>query len=284
MTESIFSLPAPCADVRLRYGDGPHDIADLRLPPALPPSPDPADPPPLLPVVVFVHGGFWRAQYDLEHAGHAAAALTAAGFATYSLEYRRVGQPGGGWPGTFLDVARAVDHLAAVAQDYPLDLTRVVAVGHSAGGHLALWLAGRHRVPAGSAVFTPVGVAIRGAVSLGGVVDLRHAYALGTGGDAVIGLMGGVPREASDRYDAGSPFELLPLGVSQILVHGAADAIVPLVLSERYAARARAAGDACVLRALTGTGHFELIDPRSDAWPHVVESVSRLATASSNQG
>ena len=115
-------------------------------------------------------------------------------------------------------------------------------------------------------------------------MDLRHAHALGTGGDAVISLMGGVPLETSDRYDAGSPFELLPLGVSQILVHGAADATVPLVLSERYAARARAAGDACVLRALTGTGHFELVHPRSDAWPHVVESVSRLAMASSNQG
>lgn len=265
MGESVLTRPAPAADHRLPYGDDPLQFGDLRLPPGAGPHPG----------IIAIHGGFWRARYDLAHLGHLCHALTAAGFATWSLEYRRVGDAGGGWPGTFLDVAVGAAHLFAIAAEHGIDPGRVVALGHSAGGHLALWLAGLGRVPADSPI-RAAPVPLRAAVSLAGVVDLARASALGLSDDAVGGLLGGGPGEHPDRYAAASPAALLPLGLPQLLVHGERDAIVPPALSVGYREAARAAGDAATLLLLPKTDHFDVIDPASAAWPGIAAAVAAL--------
>jgi acetyl esterase/lipase len=214
------------------------------------------------PVVIFLHGGFWRSTFDRTHTGPLAEALASAGFAVCTPEYRRTGQPGGGWPGTFDDVAAAVDALpglVAAAAEGRTDLSRVVLAGHSAGGHLALWAAG-HGAPG----------TLAGVVSLAGVCDLAACFRLGLGGDAAGALMGGGPDLHPDRYRAADPMRLLPTGVRARLVHGTADDRVPAELSTRYAELGRGAGDDVTCELLGGFGHFEVIDPLSGAWSAVV--------------
>ena len=264
----LLALDPPPADVRIPYGPDPLQFGDLRLPPG--PGP--------WPVAVVVHGGFWKAAYSLDHIGWLCQALTRAGYATWSLEYRRVGQPGGGWPGTFLDLAQGVRHVRLLAGRYPLDAARVAVVGHSAGGHLALWVAGAHRVPAASPLRVEDSLPVRGAVSLAGVNDLRRAWEMRLGSDAVAALLGGGPDDHPDRYAAASPQALLPLGVRQALVHGTADPNVPYELGQRYHEAAQAAGDDAVLLTLPDLGHFEVIDPYSDAWPAVRQAVAHVLT------
>ena len=269
----LFTLEPPPADARLRYGadDPVHQFGDLRLPAGDGP----------FPVVVGIHGGFWRAAWDLTYFGHVCAALTRSlGCATWNLEYRRVGQSGGGWPGTFTDVALGLDHLRTLAQKYPLDITRVVIIGYSAGGHLALWLAGRHTLPLGSELRTTEHpLPVRGVVALAGVVDLRRAWDLRLDDGITEAFMGGPPDTVPDRYTAGSPIELLPFGraVRQILVHGTADTRVPYELSRRYQARASTVDDLVDLVTLPDVGHFELVDPRphSPGWPAVLDATRR---------
>ena len=259
----MLETPAPTADARLPYGPITHQFGDLRLPPG--PGPHP--------VVVMVHGGFWRARYDLEHVGHLCADLAHKGWATWSLEYRRVGHPDGGWTGTFEDVARGTDHLRTLAERFPLDLKRVVFMGHSAGGHLALWLAGRGRIGAGKPLHTASPFVPRGVVSLAGVVDLERAHALHLGNGIVESLLGGTPAQVPERYRLASPAALLPLGVPQVLLHGTKDDTVPASLSEAYQKRAQGLGDKVRYVPLEGAGHFELIDPRAQEWARVVEAV-----------
>jgi acetyl esterase/lipase len=227
-------------------------------------------------VVVLVHGGCWLAEYDLGHVSSLATALAEQGFATWSVEYRRVGDDGGGWPGTFLDVAAAADHLRKLANRFPLDLDRVVALGHSAGGHLALWLAARHALSPDDPLrgFTPLPLA--GVVALAGIPDLA-AYAAPTGcGAAVPGLLGGVPGEVPERLRRTSPIALVPLGVPQTLVVGELDTIVPAEQARRYAEVARNAGDRVDLCGVPGAGHFELIAPGSGAWQTVRDAVLEM--------
>ena len=264
MSASILDRPAPPADVRLRYGTQPSQFGDLRRPGGSGPHP----------CAVVIHGGFWRARYDLEHVGHLCRALAGAGVATWNMEYRRVGDPGGGWPGTFRDVERGAGHLFAFAPDYGIDPGRVVVLGHSAGGHLALWLASRRRA-AGDRDRAAPGL-FRAAVALAGILDLRQAWEQGLSNRAVEGLLGGTPTEVADRYAAASPRDLLPLGVAQLLIHGAYDEVVPAAMSEAYHAAATAAGDDATLVVLPETGHFELIDPESRAWPSVLAAVVPL--------
>lgn len=257
------TAPAPAAGARLSYGPEPLHYGELRLPAG--PGPHP--------VVLALHGGFWRAAYDLTYMGHICAALAAAGVATWNVEYRRVGNPGGGWPGTFHDVARAADYLRTLAPRYRLDLSRVVTLGHSAGGHLALWLAARRRIPLGDALYDARPLDIRGGVALGGVVDLVAAWERHLSNGAVRALMGQSPLEAPGRYATASPMALLPLGVPQLLVHGTDDDTVPYAIAEGYAVAARAAGDTVTLLALHGAGHFEPVDPGSRDWPIVLKAV-----------
>lgn len=249
---------------RLRYGQAPENFGDLYLPAKTEP----------LPSLVFVHGGYWRARYDLEHAGPLCRALARAGMAVWNVEYRRVGNAGGGWPGTFMDVLAALEHVRQLALDYPLDLGQVTLMGHSAGGHLALWAAAARRIPAGHPLHDADPPPLRRVVALAAVSDLRLAWGWQLSSSAVGELLGGSPQQAPEAYALASPIELLPCGVPQVLLHGDADEDVPCELSQRYHAAARAAGDDCTLVTLPSTGHFELIDPHSLAWSHVLAAVT----------
>ena len=256
--------PPPIFDKRIRYGKGPQHFADMRLPGG--PGP--------FPFMFVIHGGFWQSAYDLQHIGHLCAALTGKGIITCNLEYRRVGDHGGGWPGTFQDVSLATDHIMEkLSLDPRVDQAKVGVIGHSAGGHLALWLASRHRIPKASPLQSAHVHRIVRVVSLAGVCDLRTAWNQRLGNGAVGRLIGGSPDQHPDRFDVGSPIELLPSGSRQVLIHGTDDNIVPISQSEKFVERAEQLGDRTTLVRLEGVGHFELIDPESDAWSKVAESV-----------
>jgi acetyl esterase/lipase len=234
-----------------------------------------------LPLVLFLHGGFWRAAYDRAHTGPLSETLAAEGFAVCAPEYRRVGQPGGGWPGTLDDVAAAVDRLPVIVAEAAggrVNAGQFLLAGHSAGGHLALWAAARHRLPPDSPWRPPQSArcpAVRGVVGLGAVCDLAACFEQDLGSGAAADLMGGSPSRHPDRYRAADPAGLLPVGAAVRLVHGAADGVVPCEMSRAYAAQARSAGDDAACRVLPGFGHFEVIDPLTAAWPEVLAAVRR---------
>jgi acetyl esterase/lipase len=265
MAERLFSGIPPEADARIAYGDDPLQFGDLRLPKEHSEGP--------LPTVIVIHGGFWRSRYTLDHIGHLCAALTSNGVATWSVEYRRLGDEGGGWPNTLLDVGMACDHLRALAGEYNLDLGRVVVTGHSAGGHLAAWVAGRHRIPEDNTLYVADPLPVAACVPLAGVVDLQLCWHMKLSNGVVVELMGGSPQDVPERYAGASPGDLLPIGVKQVLIHGTADPNVPYEISDLYVARAKALGDDAELVPLKGTGHFEVIDPMSKEWPVVRERI-----------
>lgn len=215
-------------------------------------------------VVVLVHGGYWQAGYDRSLEDAVAADLVSAGYAVWNLDYRAVGG-GGGWPMTFQDVADGTDRLADAAREHDLALDRVLAVGHSAGGTLALWLAARARL-APSAVGATPRVRVAGVVSQAGVNDLTAGSREGLGGGAVDSLMGGPPASVPQRYEVVDPTRLLPLGVPLLVVAGSQDDVVPVSQSRGFAATARAAGDDVQLEVVDGEGHFEHLDPTSGVW------------------
>jgi acetyl esterase/lipase len=252
------------APTTLRYGPDEDHVGDLWLPETDGPHR----------VAVVIHGGYWRAGYGRDLMDAVCADLAGRGWAAWNLEYRRVGA-GGGWPATFLDVAAGVDVLHALAEDHRLDLARVAAIGHSAGGQLALWTAARAGLPAGAPGAEPV-VRPAGVVSQAGVCDLRLSAALGEGSRAAAALLDGAPDERPERYALASPAERVPLGVPQGVVHGDRDADVSLAISERYAERARAAGDDAELVVLPGADHFALIDPGTRAWAACLAQLERV--------
>ena len=249
--QGILDVPPAPPGERIAYGSDKFQFGELRKPAERGPHP----------VAIVIHGGYWRARYDLAHIGHLCEALTKQGLATWSLEYRRLGNPGGGWPGTFDDVRAGAAQLSKIPD---LDLKRVVAVGHSAGGHLVLWLAKQNAV------------ALRGVVPLAPVADLRRAWELKLSNSVVADLLGGSPNEVPDRYRAASPAEMVPLGVRQRVLHGVNDNVVPMEISRRFVDAAKKSGDDSKLIEVAGAGHFELIDPRSDAWPAVKNAVLEL--------
>src|SRR5262245_54585956 len=250
--DDYLRLPSIPANHRLPYGSDPAQFGDLYLPSQ--PGPHP--------VVVVVHGGCWRAQYDLAPLGQLCVALTGEGLAVWNVEYRRLGN-GGGWPTTFLDVAAAADALRDIAGQYGLDLARVVAMGHSAGGHFALWLAGRHRLPPESPLFAAA-PSLRGVVALAGVPDLVEAVRRDLCGGACRDLVGGSPDEVPERYQQASPSALLPLGVPQWHIVGREDLAVPMDYLQQYVAFA-AEHDNVHLDILEATGHFEPVVPTTAA-------------------
>jgi acetyl esterase/lipase len=270
--QDILALPSPEADHRIAYGSDPLQFGDLRLPEGEGPHP----------VVVVVHGGCWRSEYDLEHLASFSAALTGAGVATWSLEYRRVGDDGGGWPGTFEDVSRGTDTLRKLAESYPLDLDRIAAVGHSAGGHLVLWLAARNRLPKSSPLHCENPLPLNGVVALAGIADLETAHGEEVCGDMVSRLLGGTPQEVPDHYRQGSPIEHLPFGIPSRLIHGALDKIVPLAQSKRFESRAEERGDDVQLIVRDEAAHFELIAPNTPAWKAVRDAILSLVVRSSS--
>ena len=258
-----FDNPPP--DARIHYGDDPLQFADLRLPPGEGPHP----------VAIFIHGGCWKAEFDITHSGKLTAALAQSGIATWSLEYRRVGNEGGGWPGTFLDVGNGADHLRAIAGDYSLDLNRVIAVGHSAGGHLALWLAARNRIPGDVEIAAADPVALRGVLAMAPAADLGYLYGTEVCDHVVNGLMGGSPDDVPERYRWADPVQLGPDSIPQVLLFGKFDDDWNPA-GERYLEVARTRGDAVRTIVAEESGHFEMIDPDSRTWPLVVGAVQEM--------
>lgn len=263
-SRGILIRPAPAADQRIAYGKDEFQFGELRLPKTAGPHP----------VAIVIHGGCWMSQYGLGYMGHVSAALAEAGIAAWNIEYRRVGNAGGGWPGTFEDAARAADYLREIAGKYSLDLNRVVAVGHSAGGHLALLLAARQRFPNNSPLYSANPLFLRGIVSLAGITDLRKT---GTACDKeVIQFAGGEANEKAAIYDQASPMRLLPIGVKQKIIQGGADNIIPMAMATEYVEAAKKKKDDVELIALKDADHFQLVDPKSPAWPAVQEAVKSL--------
>ncbi|MDL5159346.1 alpha/beta hydrolase family protein [Actinomycetospora termitidis] len=246
----------------LRYGPDPAQYAVLHLPPGAPRAP--------LPVVVVIHGGYWRAAYGLELGTPLAVDLTNSDVAVLNVEYRRVGA-GGGFPQTLSDVAAAIDLLAtegvrtARSAGRELDLGKVVLLGHSAGGHLAAWAGSRTRLQAPATGADPV-VVPAGVVSQAGVLDLVAGAQQNLGGGAVVDLLGGDPVTQAARYAVASPTALVPAPCPVVAVHGTADDVVPIDQSRRYVAAATAARGQARLVELPGVDHFQLIDPATSAW------------------
>jgi acetyl esterase/lipase len=256
MSDDVLSRQPPPSDARLAYGSDPNQFLDLRLPKEKTKQP--------WRLVINIHGGFWRARYNLDHAGHLCAALTAKGVATANLEYRRVGNPGGAWPGTFEDIRSAYQFLVQSAHTHDFDPQQVVVMGHSAGGQLAFCLAAHEP-------------SVTRAISLAGVVDLQRAYQLHLSNDAVVEFLRGTPSDVPDHYHEADPMQLSIPNARQWLIHGSADDTVPSEFSREYlAAKTNRMGrtkEDVHLTEIKDAGHLDLIDPHSPAWADVERTV-----------
>ncbi|MDL5202829.1 alpha/beta hydrolase [Streptomyces sp. ALI-76-A] len=277
--ESAFSHPAVDPDATAAYGDHPDQVIDFYAPQG---EAGPGGPAPL---VVVLHGGAWRAPFDRRHISPFAGFLARRGFAVASVEYRRgdasAGQPGpvaGRWPDTFDDVAAALDALPALARGIlpQADARRTVVTGHSAGGHLALWAAARHLLPADAPWRTDREVPLRGVVALAPIADFAVAEKLDVCGGACRQLLGS-EAEFTERRPYVDPALLLPTGIATTLVQGRADLVVPQAVAESYADAAAKAGEVVGLTLLEDVGHFPLIDPVADACAVVAEEIAQLA-------
>jgi acetyl esterase/lipase len=257
----VDSLPSRAPTLVARYGTDSLQVGELRMPSGTGP----------FPVAVVIHGGCWAVGFaTLKNTAPLASAITDLGVATWNIEYRQVGNPGAGWPGTFLDIGAGIDYLRTLAKDYPLDLARVVLVGHSAGAHLALWGAGRPRLSAESAVRGQNPLPVSAAVAIDGpgdIISLVGPDARVCGRPVIAPLMGGTPTEQPERYRTGSPQEMLPLGVPQYLV---AAQLLRADEALRYQTRGRAVGDSVAVLSVTNAGHFDVIGPGRDAFPSVL--------------
>lgn len=271
--QDVANLPSRPADERIQYGKDALQFGELRLPKGKGP----------FPVAVVIHGGCWLSNFaTLKSTAAIADALREAGVATWNIEYRRSDNPGGGWPGTFTDVAAAADHVRILAGRYPLDLERVIAVGHSAGGHLSLWLAARPGLPADSALRRENPLRLRAAVDLGGPANLRDftTSAVEICGEPVIEkLLGGSPQAVPARYAQASPAELLPIAVPQLLIVGSDDTVMPARARDAYATAVRKLRGVVDVVVIPDAGHFEVIAPTSAAWPLVLQRILQLTAA-----
>lgn len=268
---NVLERPArPEADLKINYGPGPQQYAELWLP---------KDKPGPHPVVLMIHGGCWRA--DLpgpELLAFQADALRKEGLAVWSITYRRLGHDGGGYPGTFQDVAAGADHLKKIAANFKLDLNRVVTTGHSAGGHLALWLPARKNIAASSPLSSPQPIAIHGAVPVAGVGDLAYGadyVGAACGPDTIPGLVKEKER-GKEAWSDTSPAALLPLGIPVTMVSGLYDPIVAPAHARRYQMLAGRKNDKVTLQTLDEAGHFEIISPWTPAGALVVKTIVEM--------
>ena len=258
------TLPITRPTQVVHYGADSLQFGELRLPGGQGP----------FPVAVVIHGGCWRAEIaNLRNSAPVASALPPEGIATWNIEYRRLGNRGGGWPGTFADVGTAIDYVRVLASQYPLDLARVVLVGHSAGAHLAAWAAGRPRLPAASPIRGVNPLRVRAVVAIDGPMDLapwvgRDAQVCGQ--PVIAPLMGGPPAEQQDHYREGSPAEMLPLGIPLYLVSAA---LLSPAEAAAYQARARGAGDSVTVVPVQNANHFQVMAPAQPAWIPVREAI-----------
>ena len=262
----LAALPAPPPDHRIPYGDDSLQFGNLRLPKR--PGPHP--------VLLFIHGGCWLSQYNITHAAPFEQALADSGYAVWSIEYRRTGNPGGGWPGTFSDIAKGADFLREIAPRYALDLNRLIASGHSAGGEFALWLASRNKIPRESPLYVADPIRVHGVLGLAPAPDLEGLHASGVCNNVINRLMGGSPVEFADRYAAASPMQLAPVSVPAVLVIGAHDRMWAPI-GRAYLTRARALGDSATLAVdAPESGHFDLLAPTTTTWPVVMTALKEL--------
>jgi acetyl esterase/lipase len=267
----LLARKQPVATKRIHYGAAPSQFGDLWLPTGSG----------LHRVVVLIHGGCWRADLPgLELMAYAAEDLRQHGMAVWSIEHRRLGEPGGGYPGTFEDIANAIDWLTQLTKTYSLDLGNVVAVGHSSGGHLALWAAARSRLPKTSPLYRENPLPINRVVSLAGIGDLSAYRIRGPGAcgepRTVDALIGTAIRGPWDTFSDTSPSTLLPIGVPQTIISGALDPIVPAAFGRAYAEKAASVGDQVQEITIANAGHFELIDPKSRAFEKVRSMIERF--------
>jgi acetyl esterase/lipase len=273
----LIKQETPAADARIAYGKEPLQFGELRAPAGAGP----------FPIAILVHGGCWSAKLgklpdnvvSFELLRPMAAALARAGIASWNLEYRRLGDDGGGWPGTFLDLARGTDLLRELAPRHRLDLDRAVAIGHSSGGQLAFWLGARGKLPKSSALYTEAPLSLRGVVSVDGPPDLEADRAIEQsvcGGPVVTRFVGGTPEEFPDRYRQGSASGLLPIGVKQELLLAGGNRAEWAELFRKYAAAAEKSGDAIRMPIMEGANHFDGINPHAVAWETVMRSVRSL--------
>jgi len=264
---NVLLLPAGQPDVVSAYGAAPQQFGELWVP-----AGDKA-----APLVVLIHGGCWQSAYDIEHVRPAATALRQAGYAVWAIEYRRIGDAGGAWPGTFEDVALAIDHLDWLLEAEKMEPRSCIFMGHSAGGQLALWAAARSHFPAGHSFHSPTARKPEAIFGLAAITDMR-TYAQGESDceQSTVELLG-TSAEYPDRYEAVSPIELLPLGVPSLLAQGTEDPIVPPAQAELFHERAEEVGAASQLLRLPGAGHFDLIHPRTDAWRAILAALGECA-------
>jgi len=273
MTPSdLQALPSRPPTLRAPYGPELSQYGELRVPRGAGPHP----------VAVLIHGGCFKAMYaKAQELGPVGDTLAAEGIATWNVEYRRLGEPGAGWPGTWLDIGMAVDHLRALAAVHRLDLSRVIVIGHSAGGHLAMHAAARARLSPESPLHVPDPLPLRGVIDLAGPVDLAvniPGYQSACGDAVITQLVGGTPETVPRRYADVSPSRLVPLGIPQVIVIGEHEGFAPKRVLEAHVRAAREAGDAVRLIVLPGMGHFELAMPNTPAWRPIAGEIRALLT------
>ena len=265
--KEISSLEKVPFDYMVPYGDEELQFGELRTPLTQD----------TFPLVIFLHGGCWLSDYNLEYLSAAAGDLVKDGYAVWTPEYRRVGDEGGGYPNTFKDIQASVDFVRTLADIYPLDIDNVVIMGHSAGGHLALWLATQGNLSAKSSLYNPNPLPLKGVISLAGITDLV-AYDK-TGNDcstAVAKLMGGQANEMKSRYFESGPINLVPSNIPTRLIQGEVDNIVPMSQGDTYAIKAKAAGEDVKVVTIKGGGHFDMVSPYSTAWKAIKTELAEL--------
>lgn len=225
------------------------------------------------PTIVMIHGGGWRKGATAEYVKPAARALAERGYVVWSLNYRRV-DDGGGWPTTFTDLATGVDHVANLTGTAPeMDLRRITVVGHSAGGQLAAWTAGRDTLPDGAPGADPV-VTPHAVVSLAGVLDMTLSL---TKNDHVLRVMGGTPAQFPDRYRLVDPLERMDPKIPVLAITGTDDTVVPPREAAEYVAKMRGQGGTAALIEIPATGHAEVIDVKNTWWPTIASVIFAVA-------
>ena len=262
-SDEVLEWQSPPPDHRISSGPGPQQFGNLRLPTGAGPHP----------IVVFIHGGCWLSTFDIQHVGQTEVAITEAGYAVWSLEYRRLGDEGGGWPNTYLDVGQGIDHLRKIAEPYSLDLSRVVVAGHSAGGALALWAAARGKVDDQSVLYTPKPLPVQAVFALAPAADLEGLEERGSCGNAVGRLMGGTPEEHPERYQAASPMQLAPISVPQTLLIGGQDFVWAPPGRSYYHRAITVETQNVRIVDLPASGHFEMVSPSTTTWPLVISAL-----------